>query len=68
MSALGQAEGPPGSAPCLGAKGDAYSIAAWLLTAGINALDKDDQLFNQQHGISTQTPLNPDCMCLQNNL
>lgn len=52
----------------LGPKGDADSIAAWLLTAGINALDKDDQLFNQQHGISMQTRLNPDCMCLQNNL
>lgn len=64
MPALDQAEGPS----VWGPKADAYSTATWLLRVEITGLDKDDELFNQQHDIFTQTPLNPYCACLWNNL
>lgn len=43
----GTPEGPPAQPLVSETGGDAYSTAAQLLAAGIKALDKEDQLFNQ---------------------
>lgn len=51
----GAGEGPPAPLLVSGPEGDAYSIATQVLAAGINALDKEDQLFNQH--LHTDRPL-----------